>query len=206
MKFDWRVSAFAGGAAFVLSLLIGIIAGVAFGAILFRAILWALLFGAGAAGLVMVVDRFLPELRQSMSASAPKEGQTSGESVDIVVDEDLMDEVTQAATAPVESSDEEEIEELDPADPDEAGSGYDPESPLAAATAGGSDGGGDEPETLEEAPPETESAGSLPDIEGFAGSFADGGSSEAPIESSEGSGEDTASMARAIRTVLKREE
>ena len=205
MKFDWRVSAVAAGAAFVLSLLIGIIAGVAFGALLFRAILWAVLFGGGAAGVIAVLDRFLPELRQSLSqpktqeTDAPESG-----SVDIVVDEDLLGEGSPISVAGDPGGPEDDIEELDAADPDEEGGGVDPDSPLAAATGG--EESGDEPETLEEAPPEAASAGSLPDIGGFAGSFEESGASEMPAEPAEGSDEDAASMARAIRTVLKREE
>lgn len=223
MNFDWRVSAVAAGVAFVLSLIVGVIAGVAFGAILLRAFIWALLFGVGAAGLVYVVDRFIPELRQSLKQSAKDQAEqpVAGESVDIVVDEDLLgeDSPVPIAAAPDAGGDQEVLEELDAAEPDESGgSGYDPESPLAAATAsespqalaeGDAEAGAEvvgEPEELEEAPPEAGSTSSLPDIDGFSGSFEESKGTDEIIDSGESSGEDTASMARAIRTVLKREE
>jgi hypothetical protein len=88
--------------------------------------------------------------------------------------------------------------EPDGASPDETG-------PAGAQSGAGSDDDG--VEVLEEVPPEAASAGSLPDIEGMAGSFSEGTSGDiGDLEpEKKGSGEDTAMMARAIQTVLKRE-
>lgn len=275
MRFDWRASAVAATAALVLSLLSGIIGGVTFGALVVRGIIAAVVFGAGAAGVSYVVDRYLPELKESMQgdkasggASAEADG-AAGSRVDIVVDDEVdtgglsesdfeLEEAEPAAasggeagedhgavapvdaapsgpadTAPEETQEtgEEAVEELEPEDDrpaftpglaaervhtagadeevaelEEAEGGADETGTRSAQPEGALDPRG-EPEDLEEAAPEAASGGSLPDIEGFSGDF-----SEAPVnddgdeESSEGSGEDPEMMARAIRTVLKREE
>lgn len=254
MRFDWRASGVAATAALVLSLFSGILGGVAFGALIVRAAIGAVVFGAGAAGVSYVIDRYLPDLKQSMKRggtptggsaepSAEAEG-TSGGQVDIVVDDEVdtaglaasdfeLEEAEEpAAAAPDElpeagedtvaelEADEEAEEAQGVSAPDSgavqaeqaaAESGFTPGLSAEQVHTGGADDGiGELEEADAESPdevPETASSGSLPDIEGFSGDF-----SEAPLgdsddeETSEGSGEDPEIMARAIRTVLKREE
>jgi hypothetical protein len=101
---NWRLVAIAAGGAFVLSVLTALIAGVGVGALIFRALIGAVAFGALAAGIQVVVDRFLPELAESSTADAgrsradetPVEGAADGAdwtpppggNVDIVVEEE----------------------------------------------------------------------------------------------------------------------
>ena len=95
MRFDWRASAVAAAAALVLSLLSGIIGGVGFGALVVRGIISGVVFGAGAAGVSYVIDRYLPDLKQSMQGGGTTDGPPAGEpgstgsQVDIVVDDEV---------------------------------------------------------------------------------------------------------------------
>jgi hypothetical protein len=66
----WKVSAACSFGAFLLSLVIGLIAGNPFGVVIFRALLLALLFAALGAGLRFVVKAYLPELITSTSSPA----------------------------------------------------------------------------------------------------------------------------------------
>lgn len=210
MTIDWRVSAVAAGVAFILSLLVGVVAGVGFGALLLRAILWAALFAGGAIGVRAVVDRFLPELRESFAGStttSSDDATQAGSNVNIVVDEDLMGEGSIGAPfADDGESQPEDLEELDAADEAEAVADDDETpAPLSQARAG------DDPQELAEVAPEAGSASSLPDIEGFSESFsegpaAEGGAVAADQSVKDDSGGDAGTMARAIRTVLQREE
>ena len=70
MKIDWRVSAITAGSAFLLSILVGVIGDVSFGVLILRAIIAAIVFGAGATGATIIIDRYLPELRRASPASA----------------------------------------------------------------------------------------------------------------------------------------
>ncbi|MFW5718336.1 MAG: hypothetical protein ACOC0E_12925, partial [Spirochaetota bacterium] len=98
----------------------------------------------------------------------------------------------------------EEVAELEEADTEPSG---ETASPASRDAAEGSLDGREAPEDLEEAAPEAASTGSLPDIEGFSGDFSGAPMDDSEDEESSGdSGEDPEVMARAIRTVLKREE
>ncbi|MFW5683726.1 MAG: hypothetical protein ACOC1I_02640 [Spirochaetota bacterium] len=273
MRFDWRASAVAAAAAFLLSLLIGIIAGVTFGTLILRAVLGAVVFGGGAVGVQLVMDRFLPELRQSVSGDASGETQL-GSRVDIVVDDDAIDggdfelaETTGAHSEDAESEgvleeageparalagspydgvesaspdehiereartsgfapglaadevrtseDADDVAELEEAEGDEDGvleaEPVDEAEPSMTRRPepASSSHSADEPEVLDEvedAATEANSASGLPDIEGFSGSFADSTPVADEREETTSSGEDPGIMARAIRTVLKREE
>ena len=84
----WRIAAACAAGAFVLSLLIGLIAANPFGIALSRAFLFALLFAALGVGLRAVVKAYLPEV---MSAARPPQGAeapASAGTVDIVLPED----------------------------------------------------------------------------------------------------------------------
>lgn len=178
MKIDWRVSAITAGAAFLLSALIGLIGDVSFGALLVRALLSAAAFGAGAIGLRFVIDRFLPEL---LAASPPETEAEPGKSVDIVVDgeEDLTSEAVLMDDAPPQNT------------PDDAPGPVDVEEVAVE---------------LPETDDQEESGDELPSVESMDDSFTEVPLAAESVEDVSQSGEDPAVMARAIRTVLNREE
>jgi hypothetical protein len=196
MKIDWRVSAIAAGAAFFLSVLVGVIGNVSFGMLILRAIIAGALFGAGAIGLTIIIDRFLPELRRAASPSAAA---SDGNSVDIVVEggdgfesvmdgsdelDDTLDAVDTGSEADNSDGLLEEVEESDDIDDG---------TTVEAA------------EELEEV--EEVSAGNgLPNVDSMSDSFTEAPLGEESISDVSDSGGDPALMARAIRTVLKREE
>lgn len=223
MKIDWRVSAIAAGSAFLLSVLVGVIGNVSFGVLILRAVVAAAVFGAGAIGASLVIDRYLPELKNSSSAQADA---SDGAGVDIVVegDDDLQNgvfgpEIAHDASH-VESEAEEgdeELGELSPVDQEE-------EESIAEDVAESGSGASDIPvnedeviEEVEEADDESDvveleeaeeepGGGNLPDVDSMSDSFTELPLAEETIDDSSDSGEDPALMARAIRTVLKREE
>ncbi|MFW6312990.1 MAG: hypothetical protein ACOC2N_03815, partial [Spirochaetota bacterium] len=217
MNLDWRTGAVAAAAALILSLLAGIVGGVSFGALLFRAIMGAVVFGAGAIGISILIDRYLPELKTAVdetSGGIPDD--SPGGRVDITVD-DSSDPAVESSFM-LEDGDEDDF--VPGIAADEVHAGVD----AGAADAGDEIDEGDEDEVAEleeagdadeeqdsggsasESVPETGSAHSLPDIEGFSGSFAEAPSEVEEVEGAQRSGEDPGIMARAIRTVLKREE
>lgn len=194
MKIDWRRSAIAATAAFVLSVLVGIIGGVSFLAVLLRATIGGIVFGAGAIGISALIGRFLPELR-APSDQGPADA--PGGKLDIVVGDEveLSGGETEAETewsgiAP---------EELEPGDEEER-SDYTSEDQAAEASEAD---GAEEIETLEE----VDSADGLPEVEGFAESFtSESLASAGPAELRSDTGNDPATIAKAIRTVLKRDQ
>ena len=199
MKIDWRISAIAAGSAFLLSVVIGVIGNVSFGVLILRAVTAAGVFGVGAIGVTIVIDRYLPELRRASAASA---GSATGNTVDIVVEgEDGFETV---ADGPDENGEEpgvvdNGVGELPDDDPDgvleeveeSAGSGETMTSEI--------DG---EVEEIEE----IASGDELPNVDSMADSFTEIPLGEDSGDESLDSGEDPELMARAIRTVLKREE
>ncbi len=220
MRFDWRVSAGAAGAAVFLSLVTGLISGVPFATLLGRALVGAVLFAALAAAISWVVDKYLPDLKTTRAGSPDSDPVGGGESrsgslVDIVVDdpadvEEPAEELEleeaeviedgadayeqQAADAEPEA---EEIAELEAADESVEQS----TDRSAYAETDDSDDAGE----LEEVS-DVELAGRLPDIEGLSEGFSDDHAAVEDVDDSGRSGEDPSIMARAIRTVLKREE
>jgi hypothetical protein len=232
MRFDWRASAVAATAALVLSLFSGIIGGVAFGTLIVRAIIGAVVFGAGAAGVSYVIDRYIPDLKKSMQGGGePAEPRgTTGNQVDIVVDDEVDTDGLAASDFELEEAEESGAAADASSEPGEderaAEDGFTPGlaaervqsdgaeeeiAELEEADAGGvgeaPQNGRDASESVDEQTPETASTGSLPDIEGFSGDFSEAPASDSDDEdTSEASGEDPQMMARAIRTVLKREE
>ncbi len=214
MRFDWRVSAGAAGAALLLSLVTGLISGVPFVTVLARALVWAVLFGVGAVAVSYVVDRYLPDLKSagmgdgSDSSGTSSTGSPDGNMVDIVIDDrmdeegapqelelDEVDDVEEIDTEETQGADEaleaEEVAELETPD-DETG-----ETEDGAAREGFGESGDAS---------DAEAPGRLPDIEGLSDAFSDGHAGVEDGEDSGRSGEDPGVMARAIRTVLKREE
>lgn len=230
MEINWKVSAVFAGAAFILSILSGAIAGVGFGLLLLRAIIGAVAFAVVGAGVSLVVARYLPELKKLPDGEGRSDvHQADGRNVNIVIpeeepglfsdDEEDVGRPERFGSESENGGDEfagdslvEEVEELS-ADDDS------PQVERPAANAGG-DSREKRPASQSKAASEQESGElldadteNLPDIGGLAGSF-DGesvGSVVEPEESREsGSGGrddmDPETIARALRTVLKRDQ
>jgi hypothetical protein len=77
--FDWKVSAYGAGGAFVLSLLVGLFSGNPFGTAFLRALGLGLGFGAFVSGCYAVIARFMPEmLRREPKPGPESQGPTEG--------------------------------------------------------------------------------------------------------------------------------
>ena len=85
METDLRASLIGGGVATILSVLVGLVAGVSALALLVRALVGGLAFGALVFGAIFLMRRFVPELFQGEVEDLPQ----SGSSVDIVLPGDL---------------------------------------------------------------------------------------------------------------------
>ncbi len=253
MDTDLRASLVAAGAAFALSSLVGLFSRVGFGAILGRALVIGLLFGALAFGAMYLLRAFSMDAgaraAEAREADLASPGE-SGRNVDIVLDEEgpvgFEDPVT-ADDGPGRPHDR--FAEAE--NPELAHQAAEGPRHLPAALAEGLDGDSLGPEDLgsllEEE--ETETAASvpypsfsatggrkdgfddldvLPDLEGFSDSFAApeykaSGSSRAESGGTSGGrssglgdgdaaslggreGLDPASLAKAVRTILKRDQ
>lgn len=194
----WKIAAVSATGAFLLSLVIGLIAGNPFGVAFFRALLFSLLFAGLGAGLRTVVKGYLPELvapnpqtaeatgtaAEGRRAGAPAdhraaEGGFRGSAVDIMLPEDdgLRRQAYQGSPRPSRASDSEPVEgEGEPEEVLEAESMDEDSTSQAEAQALG--------ELAEELPGAPESA--EPTLRGAApgrpaGSFA----SEEPVQDAE---------------------
>jgi len=89
MRINWRAAAAAAGVGFVISVMSGLFGGVVFGTLLFRAVVAAIIVGAGAVVVEYVLHRYLPELFTA-SEQPPGEGafNAEGGNVEIVLEED----------------------------------------------------------------------------------------------------------------------
>jgi hypothetical protein len=198
---NWKIPAVAGGGAFLLSLLVGVAGRIAFGVLATRALIWALIFAALAFGIDWLLRRYLPEL-YSGSADSPEEGERT---VDITLEEEnpvagSQETLDAAETAEVTEDDDEvsagetEAEELETLG--EAG-----ENAKADIESSGND---EEEDDLPE--------GDLADF-GAAGSEFSGAKSEeeTPRQQAEsvdvlGMDEDPATVARAVRTFMNKDQ
>ncbi|NBF40867.1 MAG: hypothetical protein GVY14_10670 [Spirochaetes bacterium] len=238
-----KFSAYFAGSAFVIATLTGALAGVAFGAILLRAVIGAIVFAGIGYGSYIVISARLPELlSESAATSSTAQADGYGQNVDIVVDDDGEEDELPAADEPdaaesaqaagVEQAAETgtsqaHVDEDEPGDLEEVAEGV--ESPA---------GGGDElvEEVEEVAAAPTDSAASakresedvdensvdaLPDIGGFAGDFESEGAEGAEVveeddsnggfggssrAQSHGIEQDPEVIAKALQTVIKRDE
>jgi len=189
-----RTVAIFAAAGLVLSLLVGLLAGNPFGVMLLRGVLFAIAFGGVGAGMQYVVRRFLPEL--SGGGSAQGEGtddaavKPAGSTIDIV----LPEELPSAEGAPEGRA--ETLEEL-PGTTESAGAAAVEE--LEGAESGPGRGGID---ALPDIGPIDTGGGSARSATRLPGARAK------PSDAARGvlEREDPASLARAVRTVLKREE
>lgn len=92
--FGPKIPVVAAAVGFVLSFLIGLFSGAAFPVFLLRAVIMALFFAAVAAGVHLLIQRFLPELLDSTGETAGDQGEkTTGSVVDLTVGEQEEDPV-----------------------------------------------------------------------------------------------------------------
>lgn len=85
----WNVVGFAGGGAFVLSFLLGMVSGNPFLTILFRAVLFGGLFAFLGGGAAFLLDRFIPQLIGSDEGTPDSEPNVKRASnIDIVLDDE----------------------------------------------------------------------------------------------------------------------
>ena len=255
-----RIAGMFAGAAFVLSLLVGLVSRNPFGTVLLRGILLAVVFGAFGSALRYVFTKFLSETAQSAAGANGKTGQTVDitlpeeappvhrpereEEAPLAADAEAVEDVQPSADAPLADDalspgfsgttlEDELTEQLPPVM--EGGR----EARAADEESESSSEGVEEVESVTEEPPEETqpSAGprsgraasepgvdagldSLPDISTLGVSSTGRGADpdsrpprrRAPEETADDvmkgklSGQDPATLARAIRTVLKRDE
>lgn len=232
-----KIAVPAGVGALILSVLVGLIAGVSFGTVMVRALAWAALFSGASVGITVLVERFIPELVDGDGPSrvdVAAEPASTGTRVNIVVEED--DEADAETVRALQSG--------DAAPPPASDNTGEPEQQASPASA-------ELVEAVEERLAEDEEAvmsqaieeekhgaavdvdggaiDEMPDIGAFAGSFvssdygqtegsSDGDADDAvslpdasrtdgsPSGGGEaGAGNDPATIARALQTMLKRD-
>lgn len=214
-------------AAFVLSSMTGIVARNSVGAVVLRAALLAVLFCALGVGLQFVVKKFLPEL--TGAPAAPADERAPGSGINIVLPEESplqagLDADAAYPEAPVEAAETgeradetgpvealEEVGEQEIAIPDEPTDASEVEEPAAFAEP---DQPGRGTAKQSSSPVDLDA---LPDIGGLEASGPAPGRSRAPRRAGSGASaeeamrsfavhEDPSTLAKAIRTVLKRED
>jgi len=231
-----RSSIVAAGTAALLSALVGILSRVGLGALLLRALLGGLAFGALAYGGLFLARRLLPGLDSAAAGAGGDEGGL-GRSVDIVLPGEAPEELVSAEPLegepaerapaagrhPAKAADEEpaafarrrrdepeEVEEIDEA-PEELVSLIGPEDQGPGAAV---------PRSESPSAASVDDLDILPDLDGFSDSFApaefqsvEGGGGPAAHSASAGaprgggSGSlDPAQLAQAVRTILKRDQ
>jgi hypothetical protein len=220
-------------AAFVLSFVTGIAARNSVATIVLRAVLLAVLFSGLGVGLQFVVKKFLPEL--SGAPGAPADERPPGSSIDIVLPEESplgAERVEEAAPADAgEGGEAGEVQEVgDEAGPvetlEEAGDQgtaiSEEPTDVSQAEESGAPAPPDQPvvgtaEQASQNPRQSSSLDALPDIGSLEASGPTGTRSRASRRVGRGASaeeamrslavqEDPSTLARAIRTVLKREE
>lgn len=218
------------GMIFALSFLTGLVSGVGLFTALLRALLFGLIFGAGGFGLRVLIGKFLPELlllspSEDDSAGDAETGETGapGDSVDIVVednedDRNLYKGADQDDDRFVEVYGEDGAAEIDDGAVMADEIAGDDREDEAVEELQGEDVGDDaeEPEEVEELDPAEDGAsGPLPDLDSFSDSFqsvaasqesgAFGGSAGMEIDVM-GTHQDSATVAKAVRTIMKRDQ
>ncbi|TVR57126.1 MAG: hypothetical protein EA426_12895 [Spirochaetaceae bacterium] len=203
MDLNLKVGAYSAVAAFVLSAIAGAVGGVPFGILLFRAVIGAVVFGAGAIGVDILVDNVLPELKEN--PDVPSE---MGGNVDIVVSDDVGEDADSNANKIDQAGhdgegDEDEDEEDDPLVQEVEELSADDAPTNGAAGEIDADIVND---TIDD----------LPEIGGFAESFRSGRDDSSGFDGESGSaasgGKDTDAagdarvMAKALQTIMKRDD
>jgi hypothetical protein len=192
----------AGTGAMAIALLAGLFGGVAFGPLILRAFIGGLLFAAGAMLVQMLVRRFLPELMELSGASSEPE---VGRHVDMVVD-DEVDLLTPVEEPAGEAEEMEEAEALEVEDAEDIGDEELVEEVTEVEQ--GEDSGTPIPPKVPDV--DVSSVDKLPDLDGFVETFQDDGTVEV-VDEDDGSvampgGQDSHTIAKAIQTVMKRDE
>jgi len=197
---NFQLAAIVGGAAFVLSLLAGLIGGVPFFDIVLRALLWGA-FGVGAClGIEAVLKSMLPDLFVPAEGSAPEPEAEDEDSrpatrvVDIVVEDDGTEparfvEEQEAPRAPAASA--------APAEETPAPGPADEEMPEIGSFLDAFKPGG--PEASEEAAPAS------PEFGEYAPGQGDSSLAKASEVTIDGEAQDPAILAKAVQTVMKRD-
>ena len=188
----------AGVGAMAIALLAGLFGGVAFGPLVLRAFIGGLVFAAGAMLLQMLVRRFLPELMELSGVSSDPE---VGRHVDMVVDDevDLLTPVQEPAA-------DEEPEALEVED------GYEDGGEELVEEVTEVEEGEESGTTIPPKVPDVDvsSVDKLPDLDGFVETFQDDGTVEVVDEDDDSvampGGQDAQTIAKAIQTVMKRDE
>jgi hypothetical protein len=225
MSINWKPVAVSALLAFIIAVISAGLSGIPFGILLFRAVLGAFIFGAGTVGVQLIIGKFLPEL----NGSPAEESGDAGGTVDIVISDDEdseaepHSELGDEEPAPSAAGEQEGEESFEPGlqfatfqesegEPlvQEVEEAEEAEAPPASA-----DHEFDEEVTEEVA----SSVDSLPDVGEFSGSFMADATSEASTPTSteptgdgssgdgvSGEGQDPQAIAKAIRTLMKREE
>lgn len=214
-----KFSAYFAGSAFVIAFLTGIFAGVGFATVILRALIGAVVFAGLGYGTYIVISTRLPELL-SRAAPSEREAEGYGQNVDIVVDDedgipDAAAELGAADEPPAATEGEAgELEEVTDEEAATAGEGGDElveeveEVAASSAATETSSPGGDEVDE--------NSVDALPDIGGFAGDFEaegtevveedEGGTSGSSRAREHGIQQDPEVIAKALQTVIKRDE
>jgi len=224
-----KVGGIGAASGFLLSLLIGLFSGNPFGTVLLRALLLALLFAGFGIGAQVVLGRFLPEIAGVPAAG----GETAPKKVDIVLPEEnphaaapgvrvaepggTTEDGVAEAQALAEGGRTEEDGDVEAMPSDLPPPGPDEE---AASVEEAVEGPAPKPAAAAEpVRPRTETdrprgAGPLPTLDSLGGAFGSSPKRAAGASKSRADagmtgqlgGEDPATIARAIRTVLKKDE
>ncbi|TVR32217.1 MAG: hypothetical protein EA404_08075 [Spirochaetaceae bacterium] len=219
--------------ALIVSLFSGIVTGVPFATVVIRALVFAVVFAGLGSAAQVAVSRFLPELEQVLDGSNvdAQESDAAGEArpaVDIVVDDsDDVDGVGSAQVADMaDESGSEDVGDDGLLEVGDEGGGYDAElepdrepdgdaEPVDDLVAEAEEVEADQDREFPAAAPDpadgidASGVDQLPDVGGYSDAFegsegiASGGESESNRSSSD---QDPALMARALQTILKRDE
>lgn len=236
MNADLRASLLVGAAAAGLSMLVGIVAGISFGPLLLRAILFGAAFGGLAWGAMTLLRSSVPELFEASAIPAQSDaaGQEDvdeevpqvGGAVDIVLDEGGAEEVGFGAVVPepgfvpAAMTHGEDVADAEPAT--ELAESVDDEVPFVEVAESSASRSAVVPPR---APAGVEELDMLPDLDAFSGSFGSldisppttgagesvdvGGGDEYHTARSGAQGPasaDPATLAMAVRTLLKRDQ
>jgi hypothetical protein len=204
---NWKAVAVFAGVGVFLSLIFGIFAGNPFGVVLLRVVLCGAVAAGMGFGLLYVVDRFLPEV----GGGAPQT-QAVGEHIDIVVPGENPHDTSEerAEGAPADDADlvadavvgESEVDEISDTDSIELS----PESG-GEFLSGGADEEAGEPQEIGAAEESDFGSGAEPAETGsFAGGRVDSLGGRAASVNAGGQEQDPEVVARAVRTMMKRDE
>lgn len=204
MEIDWKKLAIAAGVGFVIAAVAAAFGRVGFGPLVFRSFVGAISFGALAVGADMLMRRYLPELYETTdSADAAAETEDHEDNnIDITLEAENPHTTASELTGDAPSG------ERDGADSTPADEAADAEPVEELEAVDESSGAASEPST----------GGDLPSFDGVENSFDTGGAGADDTEAGAppasgaatidimGDQEDPEVVARAVRTLLKRDQ